>query len=133
MKYDLKGKVIVLTGAAGFLGQHYCEAFKELGAIIVGIDIDLPVCVLDNIDLGLIVNITNKSSVDNAFISILKIYDRIDILINNAAAKQTTNINNEITEFEEFPLQLWQQNLNVNLTGMFLCSQNAIKIMKKQK
>ena len=52
-------------------------------------------------------------------------YGRVDVLINNAAAHQVTFVEGNLVEFEEFPLEVWQGNLDVNLTGAYLCSQYA--------
>jgi NAD(P)-dependent dehydrogenase (short-subunit alcohol dehydrogenase family) len=65
-----------------------------------------------------------------------KRYDRLDILINNAAIDpkfDATVAAQQANTFEEYPLELWQQSLDVNLTGAFLCSQAAGRVMVRQR
>jgi NAD(P)-dependent dehydrogenase (short-subunit alcohol dehydrogenase family) len=62
---------------------------------------------------------------------VIKKYSKIDVLINNAIFPEIGKIRN--TSFENFPLDVWNKGLDVNLTGVFLCSQQVGKIMVKQK
>ena len=55
------------------------------------------------------------------------------MLINNAAYNQLKHVEGgNVLTFEDFPLNVWQSTIDVNLTGMFLCSQVAGKVMVKQ-
>jgi NAD(P)-dependent dehydrogenase (short-subunit alcohol dehydrogenase family) len=140
--YDLNNRVVVLTGATGRLGQYYADLLAEQGANLALIDLDKSK--VENLAneliekhkikaLGISVDISNKNQLKEAFSKIVTNLNTIDILINNAAAVQTTVIDGNIHEFEEFPLEVWQSNLDVNLTGSFLCCQFAGKQMLKQK
>ena len=140
--YDLTGRVVVLTGATGKLGQYYADLLAEQGANLALIDIDK-----DKVEhlskeinkkysvkaLGVCVDISKKSQIKAAFENILDELSSIDILINNAAAIQVTVFEGNLHEFEDFPLEVWQSNLDVNLTGAFLCCQLAGRQMLKQK
>ncbi len=139
--YNLEGKVVVLTGATGFMGRHYAEVLSELGANVVVIDLEKEACMTcaDNLakrhgtkPMAVPVDITQKPAVFAAISSVIERYGRIDVLINNAAAKQITVFEGNLCEFEEFPLEVWQANLDVNLTGSFLCCQAVGKQMVKQ-
>lgn len=137
MTYDLERKVVVLTGATGFLGTEYWKAFNKEGMYVVGIDIDADktedmVVQIGYHHMGIAADISDKYSVDRAFHAIMDRYGRVDVLINNAAAHQTNYVNDESTEFEDYPVNMWQRNLDVNLTGAFLCCQAALRIMKQQ-
>lgn len=135
--YELQNKVVILTGATGFLGRYYWESLHNCGMYVAGVDVDMAplnhlVEKYGNHHYGLRADITDPFSVGRVFEEVMKKYGRIDVLINNASAYQTTYVNNDITKFEDYPLELWQENLDVNLTGAFLCSQGAVAIMKKQ-
>ena len=66
------------------------------------------------------------------FYKILKKYGKIDGLVNNAFYSPRTNIKKSAMKFEDFPLDLWNDVISVNLTGVFLCSQIFGNVMKKQ-
>jgi len=63
-------------------------------------------------------------------------YQKIDILINNAAINdmfEDPKAATEQSKFENYPIELWQKSLDVNLTGVFLCSQVIGSQMVRQK
>ena len=139
--YDMKDKTVVLTGATGRLGRHYCEVLSELGANMILFDLDSGKCERLAGDLahrygtrplGLQVDISTKPEVFAAVDTIVDQYGRIDVLINNAAAEQLTVFDGKVLDFENFPLEVWQANLDVNLTGAFLCCQAVGKQMVTQ-
>lgn len=139
--YDMNGKVVVITGATGRLGRYYADILSELGAHTVLFDLDQKACEDYAGELakkhgtkpfGMALDISKKKSVFAAIDEVIKRYDRIDVLINNAAAQQLTVFEGKLHEFEEFPLEVWQSNLDVNLTGAFLCCQAVGKQMVKQ-
>lgn len=124
--FSLKGKVIIITGGAGLLGQQHAEVLSNAGANIVIADINQKMCdsVAERISiesgfeaLGIAVDITNEISIQCLVERVKEKYGKIDILINNAVAKVK---NSRI--FEECELDTWNKCLNVNLTGVFLCS-----------
>lgn len=140
--YDLTGRAVVLTGATGKLGQYYADLLAEQGANLALIDLDKDK--VENLSkeigqkhgvkcIGISVDISNKSNLTKAFETILNKLHAVDILINNAAAIQVTVFEGNLHEFEDFPLEVWQSNLDVNLTGAFLCCQLAGRQMIKQK
>ncbi len=71
-------------------------------------------------------DITIPESVQHLFSQTMKTFGRLDLLFNNAG------INAPAKPFEELTLQEWQRVINTNLTGAFLCAQEAFKIMKHQ-
>jgi len=138
--FDLSGKVVVITGAAGNLGSQYAEGLSQSGANVVIADLDHNKCVqiantlkkeygVDPMPIKL--DLTKKSSVVNLFSKTVAKYSKIDVLINNAAYQGNDAIRK--TSFEELSLNDWNEALAVNLTGIFLACQEAGKIMKKQK
>ena len=136
--YDLSSDVIVLTGAAGKLGKFYATALLKSDAKVVLLDSSKESLdtFIDSIDekyaknaLPIPCDITSKQEVQRAFKEIKKTFGNTSILINNAAAVQVTFLEGNLVEFEDFPLEVWQSNLDVNLTGAFLCCQEAGKQM----
>lgn len=139
--YGMKDRVVFLTGGTGRLGRHYAEVLSEAGANVVVVDLDAKQCESFAEDLskrhgtralGLAVDISNKDEVSAAVASVVEKYGRLDVLINNAAAQQLTVFGDKVYDFEEFPLEVWQANLDVNLTGAFLCCQAACRQMVRQ-
>ena len=137
--FDLSGKVVIITGAAGNLGSQYAEGLSQVGANVVLGDLDYVKCKQISIKLKkkygvdplpLKLDLTKKLSVKNFITKTIKKYSKIDVLINNAAYQGNNKIRK--TSFEELSLHDWNKAISVNLTGIFLICQQAGKIMKKQ-
>ena len=129
--FSLENKVALVTGALGLIGKHHCEALAEAGANIVVCDLDDTKCLefastLQNKSIGIGSDITKKKNVKELLAKSLKVFGKIDILVNNAAVNdmfENPQLAAEQSKFENYPLELWQKSLDVNITGMFLCSQ----------
>jgi len=129
--FSLKNKVAIVTGALGLIGKNHCLALADAGANIVVCDLDESKCnefasSLSTKSIGVGVDITNKSSVENLRDKTLSEFGRIDILVNNAAINDMFENPQAATEqsmFENYPLEMWQKSMDVNVTGTFLCSQ----------
>lgn len=124
--FNLQKKVILLTGANGFLGQHFTEALQHAGATVITTDITgSPEIELD---------VTNKESITTAFHTAQKKYEAIDVVINNAALdpKFDAAADKNDKVFENYPEELLNRSLDVNLKGYVLVAQEAIKHMLKQ-
>jgi NAD(P)-dependent dehydrogenase (short-subunit alcohol dehydrogenase family) len=84
--------------------------------------------------LGIESDITSESSLENARAHILEKFGRIDILINNAANNPKVEDGNTTwSRLENFPLEVWEADLRVGLTGAFLCSRLFGAEMAKRK
>ena len=130
--FTLKDKVIVITGAGGLLGRMHAEAVASHGGIPILLDIntkglrDFSVFLKDKYHTDsefLEVDITDEMTVKNTSNNICDNFLRIDGLINNAAnnPKMESSIKN-YSRLENFPLDQWNDDINVGLTGAFLCS-----------
>jgi len=141
-KFSLKNKTIILTGSAGILGTQYSHMLCESGANVVLLDIDTEKneklqenlvkkynarCLSFNTD------ITKKSDVKHMTQEVVKKFKKIDGLVNNAAFHPKVKGGNIAKPFESFPMDLWDNAISVNLTGMFLLCQEIGRIMLKQK
>lgn len=129
--FSLTNKVAVVTGALGLIGKQHCQALYEAGASVIVADIDGADCeeyaskFLHNA-LGIKLDVTSKESISNLVQIVLAKYGKIDILVNNAAINdmfENPKVSLVQSQFENYPLELWQKSLDVNLTGVFLCSQ----------
>jgi 2-deoxy-D-gluconate 3-dehydrogenase len=140
--FDLTGRVAVITGGAGFLGQQFAEALSEAGAKVVVADIDqhsasdfaeiLKTNLGDAFGIG--VDVTDPSSVQMMIDQTLDHYGQLDIVVNSAALDPKFDGHNQskhVFSFEDFPLQAWKEALDVNLTGMFLTCQYAARKMRE--
>ena len=129
--FSLKNKVAIVTGALGLIGKNHCVALAEAGANIVVCDLDEIKCIefassLPTNSIGVGVDITNKSSVENLRGKTLNEFAKIDVLVNNAAINdmfENPQAATELSKFENYPLEMWKKSLDVNVTGTFLCSQ----------
>jgi NAD(P)-dependent dehydrogenase (short-subunit alcohol dehydrogenase family) len=84
--------------------------------------------------LGISCDITSESSLEGARESILEKFGRIDILINNAANNPKVEDGNMAwSRLENFPLEVWDADIRVGLTGAFLCSRIFGAEMAKRK
>lgn len=139
--FSLKNKVAVVTGALGLLGKQHCYALSEAGAIVIACDLKENDCKefafsLEGENLGVGVDITSAESIKKLKDQILDKFKKIDILVNNAAINdmfENPMAAAELSKFENYPLELWNKSLEVNVTGTFLCSQIIGSQMALQK
>ncbi|MEI6610047.1 MAG: SDR family oxidoreductase [Deltaproteobacteria bacterium] len=143
--FDLTGRVAIITGGMGFLGQKYAETIACAGGIAVMVDILIPGAAEQCTDTwksrfgakacALKCDITKLEEVHLCLAEVLKRYGHVDILINNAANNPKMENTSEVnfSRLEHFPLAQWQSDLAVGLTGSFLCSQVFGAEMAKRK
>jgi NAD(P)-dependent dehydrogenase (short-subunit alcohol dehydrogenase family) len=138
--FSLHQKTAIVTGALGLIGKKHCEALAMAGANVVVADIDSArsqqfAQQLGNQHVGVGIDVTNKNSVKSVLNEILKKYGSIDILVNNAAINdmfENPAMAKELSAFENYPLEAFQRSLDVNVTGVFLCSQVFGSAMAEQ-
>jgi NAD(P)-dependent dehydrogenase (short-subunit alcohol dehydrogenase family) len=124
----------VVTGAVGLLGVEHCRALAEAGARIVATDLESTASQElaerlrgDGFDaMGFGADITRGGDVERLLEAALGEYGGVDILVNNAAVDdkfESAAHASHLSRFENYPLELWQRSLDVNVTGTFLCCQ----------
>ena len=141
--FDLTGRVAIVTGGAGLLGAEFCRTLAQAGAAVIIADMDGEAAA--NLAaslsqsgfqaLGVGTDVTRADSVQGMVDSTLRNYDQLDILVNSAALDPKFDPQSKKSHsgaFEDYPLDLWQQALDVNITGMFLSCQAAVKPMLEQ-
>lgn len=131
--FDLSGRIAIVTGAAGQLGYQLSAALLEAGANVVLADrVAIQKEKLKNLrNIGpktmvVKMDVTDKNSIENMVEKVISKFGKIDILVNNAGVAV-------FTPFEERSLSEFEKVLDVNLKGVFLCSQIVGKQMMKQR
>jgi NAD(P)-dependent dehydrogenase (short-subunit alcohol dehydrogenase family) len=130
-RFDLTGRTAIVTGAAGLLGRMHCRALIDAGARVVATDRDPEALGALAEELGgpviaVAADVSDAESVRVLLAETLSHSGRVDVLVNNAAINDM--VENpaaalELSRFENYPLDLWRRSLDVNVTGVFLCSQ----------
>lgn len=139
-RFDLANRVAVITGGAGLLGVQHAEALAECGAITILLDINQDQVASAALKIqekfkvysqGLVCDITHPDSVRTTSAGILKKFSCVDILINNAANNTKMERGDKYgkTSLEEFPLEQWQKDFDVAVTGALLCTRYFGKAM----
>jgi len=123
--FNLKDKVVVVTGGTGQLGVQICKAYIQMKAKVIAIDKDISKGQLTGVDYSK-VDITKKEEVATAFENVFKEYGKVDILINNAGV----SVFEPFEEREEKSLDLV---MDVNLKGTFFCIQSYVNFYDRYK
>lgn len=132
MKMDQNGKIAIITGAGSGIGRAVSRALYKDGWSLVlagrresSLKETATLCGEEK-TLVVATDITDQKSVQNLFGQTIKKFGRLDLLFNNAGVGAPAKLLEEIT------LEEWETVLNTNLTGAFLCTQEAFKLMKAQ-
>lgn len=144
---DMSRRVVIITGGAGMLGREYVRALARAGARVVVADIDEelaqevaaridPMKVAGGEAVGVGVDVSDRASVRRMVEFTLDRFGQVDALVNNAALDPKFDAGQaakHTSVFEDYPVELWNQSLAVNLTGMFLCAQAVAPAMLRQE
>lgn len=134
MNVDLKNKVIVITGSSKGIGRELARNFANEGAIVVinyyhseedANNLFNEISNTRNDCLLVKADITKYEDVINMYHQVINKYGRVDILINNAGM-----CDDDLIYF--MSEDKWNDIIDVNLTGAFLCCKAFTKIMVKQ-
>ncbi len=135
-KFNLTGKTALITGAAGLLGIEHASALLESGATVVLTDVrkdalsSIKELLSENTNPSRIItyqmDVTNIEEIKSVSEDLVVNNRRVDILVNNAAIDPKVKGGKGILEtsrLENFPIDQWNLQISVGLTGAFLCSQ----------
>ena len=145
-RFSIKGKVCVVTGGGGLIGMKHTEAILEGEGIPVLLDIApggmdrvkksvLAEYSADRTVETFVTDITDRKALEKVRDELLAKYGHIDVLINNAANNpkvEEASKNLGPIRFHNFPVEIWNQDLAVGLTGAMLCAQVFGEVMEKQ-
>lgn len=144
-RFKIDGNVCIITGGGGLLGRKHAEAVLEGGGIPVLLDISSESLQRAKNELLLTYNnsrietftcdITSRDQLTQIRDVLLEKYGHVDALINNAANNpkmEGASENMGAIQFNNFPLEIWNQDIAVGLTGALLCAQVFGEVMEKQ-
>ena len=142
--FDLTGRIAVITGGSGLLGYKHAEAIAAAGGVPVLVDLPAaePEAKAEQLAaaygvqaVGCATDITKADEVKALLATVLERFGTVDILINNAAnnPKVEESSGSAWSRLEHFPLDVWEADLAVGLTGAFLCSQVIGSEMARRK
>jgi NAD(P)-dependent dehydrogenase (short-subunit alcohol dehydrogenase family) len=121
--FNLKNKVILVTGACGQLGSEICKAFVGVGSIVVGVDLSVDNKQLDGVDYYEL-DTTNKTEKQKIYEAIFKKYSSIDVLVNNAGVST-------FEDFEQRTEDAFDWVVDVNLKSVFYDIQTYVNLFDK--
>jgi NAD(P)-dependent dehydrogenase (short-subunit alcohol dehydrogenase family) len=139
-QFSLAGRVAVVTGAAGLLGRRHCHALARAGAKVAAVDLSAEAAegvaaevekamgsaAADGPAAGFAADITRPEAVRELLAAVLGRFGGIDVLVNNAALNdkvEEPRDSGAVLRFENYPLERWEAEMRVNVTGTFLCCQ----------
>ena len=128
-----EGKVAIVTGGGTGIGKHSAFALLQAGysVTIAGrrqemLDEAVGEAEVGDRALGVVTDVSDPESVANLFGKTIEQFGHVDVLFNNAGTGAPS------IPLEELTFEQWTRVVNVNLTGAFLCTQEAFRIMKGQ-
>jgi 3-oxoacyl-[acyl-carrier protein] reductase len=133
-RFDVQGRVVIITGGGKGIGKVYAEQFARAGARVVAADIDETAAqaVSDDISagggqaIGVALDVADSGSCCAMAATVLERYGAIDALINNAALMSAL----PRRAWTEIPPEEWDAVMSVNLRGMFLCCRAVFPAMQ---
>jgi 3-oxoacyl-[acyl-carrier protein] reductase len=135
MAQNLQGKVAIVTGASRGIGRATAVALATEGASVVvnyasssgaADEVVAQIEAMGGSAIAFKANVANSDEVDALVAAAMEKYGRIDVLVNNAGITRDTLL-------LRMKLEDWQAVIDLNLTGVFLCTRAVSKIMLKQK
>lgn len=132
---QLSNKVIIVTGGANGIGQHYCIDLVNRGARVLIADLDLRAAnslakklngTRASCAAACAVDVTQPEQVDDMVGTAVGAFGRIDVLINNAGVYPHV-------EFEHITQEEWSRVMKVNLDAVFHCSRAVLDHFRPQK
>ena len=130
--FSLDGRVAIITGGAGLLGVRHAEAIASAGGIPVLADVRADEAEARAAEvakafgvpaMGVACDITKPRSVESLLHTVRETYARVDVLVNNAANNpKVEQGGQDFSRFEQFPIDQWDADVAVGLTGAFLCA-----------
>ncbi|QFR32597.1 SDR family oxidoreductase [Ancylobacter sp. TS-1] len=124
-------RIALVTGAGTGIGKAAAIALSEAGFTVVltgrrAEPLEAVAALLGGNGHVVTSDVADAASVAALFETVAQRFGRLDVLFNNAGGWSAA------TPIEDIPLEDWQRVVNVNLTGVFLCTQAAIRLMKAQ-
>jgi NAD(P)-dependent dehydrogenase (short-subunit alcohol dehydrogenase family) len=134
--FDVRDKVVIITGAGQGIGREYARQFAAAGAIPVIAErnaesaesVAKEIVAEGHQALAVTTDVADETSVAALVERVVDTYGRVDVLVNNAAIFASL----AMRPFEEIPVQEWRTVLDVNITGPYLCTKAVAPHMRAQ-
>lgn len=117
-----KGKVVLITGSNGGIGESTCKKFKKEGWTVIGSSYSSKI--ENNIDLFIKADLTKESDIIKVIDNIKKKYNRLDCIVNNAAYQICKPI-------EEMEIDDWNRTYDCNVKSIYLFVKYGLDLLKK--
>lgn len=131
---DLKNKVIIVTGGETGIGNTIVRKLNTLSAKVISADISATHEITEDGVFHVPCDVSSKESVDVMVETVVKTYGKIDVLINNAGVAKPqlfVDTREENSKFEA-NLDSFDFIFNINVKGVFLCTQAVVRQFMKQ-
>lgn len=134
--FDVKERVVLITGAGQGIGRELARQFAAAGSIAVVADLNTASAegVAAEIEaegcraMAVPVDVADEASVDGMVKAVVGAFGRIDVLVNNASLFSSL----PKRPFDQIPLSEWRKVMDVNITGVFLCARAVADAMREQ-
>ncbi|MEJ7616871.1 MAG: SDR family oxidoreductase [Pyrinomonadaceae bacterium] len=131
---QLLDRVAIITGASAGIGRAIALAYAAEGAqvVLAARNKEKLAAAATAIEMagedgaGVATDVTSESDIANLFRQAVETFGRVDVLVNNAGVSASAPT-------DELSLDEWRKVIDVNLTGAFLCSREAVRAMKPQR
>lgn len=130
-KFDMTGKVVLVTGAAGHVARTIIPTLQELGATIIPTDqsIDgMPEAFMRD-SMTPLANLSRWGDIVSVCQYVLEEFGRLDVLINNAAVTGATGLSGWAVPFDEQNVDSWERSFKVNLLAPMILSQRLAPLL----
>jgi NAD(P)-dependent dehydrogenase (short-subunit alcohol dehydrogenase family) len=125
----MQDKVVVITGAAQGIGAAIAQRFAQENATLVLLDVDADRLARTAAQTGgmiIVADVTDETTVDDAFGQIVAAHGRIDVLVNNVGGARNQKL-------WEMTADAWDYTIRLNLRSVFLCTRAASRVMMQQR
>lgn len=126
---ELNGKIILVVGGAAGIGKAAAEECAAIGATVVVADFNQEAgeATAAGINAQFVqVNVASEASVQAMMARVSELYGRLDVLVQTAGV-----LKGAYMSVPEFPLETFQEVVDINATGSFLCAKYAVPLLKK--
>ena len=137
MKVDLNGKVVIVTGGGGAIGSAMCMQLGANGAkvVVAGRTLKTLQATVDAVKAAggeasaVVADVSSPESAANMVAEAVRIYGRLDALVNNAGINGGPEYRKPIHQYDD---ELWERIVSIDLNGVYYCSKAAAKQMIAQ-
>ncbi|RPH79184.1 MAG: SDR family oxidoreductase [Planctomycetaceae bacterium] len=130
VRYDNRGRVVLVSGGASGIGHAICQAFVDSGASVVCLDICQPEIDSLTAEVAAVFGDTSREEDCRRAVEFaVETFGGLDVLVNNAAIQPKESYR----PLHELETQVWQRMVDVNFTGYTLLAKQAIPVMLRQR